>query len=97
MCVGVKLCESAALQRAAAAAAAAWLLSVSPGGDGGSLAELPVQTANSWKQTVTTGPLCLRGEQRGEERGGRAGNREGSLGDVQQVMTGRTGGFKILQ
>lgn len=74
MCVGVKLCESAALQRAAAAAA--WLLSVSPGGDGGSLAELPVQTANSWKQTVTTGPFCLRGEQRGEERGGRVGNRE---------------------
>lgn len=50
--------------------AASWLLLLSMRGDGRYLTELPVQTLNSWKQTVTTGALCLRVEGKTEEREG---------------------------
>lgn len=38
-------------------------------GDRGPLTELPVQTLNSWKLMVTTGPLSLREDERGGENG----------------------------
>lgn len=64
--IWLHVCECSTLQ---GAATAAWLLLLSLGGDGGSLTELPVQTLNSWKPTVTTGALCLTEEDRLEERG----------------------------
>lgn len=58
--------------------AASWLLLLPMRGDGRYLTELPVQTLNSWKQTVTTGALCLRVEGKTEEREGLYDEREGS-------------------
>lgn len=75
VCSCEAVCERSAAERSYCCCCVA--LIALPGGDGRSLMELPVQTLSSWKPTVTTGPLCLRGGERGRRGEGRTAWREG--------------------